>query len=270
MAASKNEIIASVARAKIELDQALEDLQSLPVRDPFVSSFICRALENYIHITSATLILLTRELGKHSNRQIPSWIEGLKIVTQRMQQLVDQLKGVPSKTPRSLVFRKVDISILIRRGCDFYRRIAGRKQIQIVFENAAPDRTIIWTDRVAVAAIMDNLLSNAITSSPRNKVVSVKIEAQRAHVVCSVRDQRPGGSRGLEPRLLPIAPTRKGRVQSTQDDGLAVASELVALLGGEIWSETEPGHGACFAFSLPSSRRTRPPIRTDSKVHRTS
>src|SRR4030095_6526971 len=103
MAASKNEIIASVARAKIELDQALEDLQSLPVRDPFVSSFICRALEHYIHITRATLILLTRELGKHSNREIPSWIEGLKIVTQRMQQLVDQLKGVPSKTPRSLV-----------------------------------------------------------------------------------------------------------------------------------------------------------------------
>jgi signal transduction histidine kinase len=35
--------------------------------------------------------------------------------------------------------------------------------------------------------------------------------------------------------------------------GLAVAKELINLVGGSIWCCSTPGHGACFAFRLPAA-----------------
>ena len=254
MPADKNEIIASVARARIELDQVLEDLQCLPARDPIVSGFICRALENYLHISSATLSLLHEALENHSEAKVLTWLDGLKTVTERMHHLVDEMKGAPTKEPRTLNFREVDIATLIGRACEFYRPVAGRKKIQIALQNEMGTTGSIWTDRIALAAIMDNLLSNAVASSPAGKAVFVKLEAQEASVICAVR-YRTEGSIRLGPRLF-RKPSAGSKRDGSQDYGLAVAGELVALLGGKIWCEREPNNDASLIFSLPSSRRS--------------
>jgi signal transduction histidine kinase len=34
--------------------------------------------------------------------------------------------------------------------------------------------------------------------------------------------------------------------------GLAVAKELLDLVGGSLWCRSAPGQGACFAFRLPA------------------
>ena len=33
--------------------------------------------------------------------------------------------------------------------------------------------------------------------------------------------------------------------------GLAIAKEFVDRMGGRLWSDSEPGRGACFSFRLP-------------------
>ena len=33
--------------------------------------------------------------------------------------------------------------------------------------------------------------------------------------------------------------------------GLSIAQSLVRAMGGRIWAESEPGHGAIFRFTLP-------------------
>ena len=41
--------------------------------------------------------------------------------------------------------------------------------------------------------------------------------------------------------------------------GLAICTRLVAMMGGRIWAESEPGHGSRFIFRLPAASATEFP-----------
>jgi len=104
---------------------------------------------------------------------------------------------------------------------------------------------------------MDNLLSNAIKYSPHDRVVQVLVRAEPGFLVCSVQDEGPGISDEDQAKLfrrgvrLSSVPT--GNEEST-GYGLAVAKDLVDAMGGTIWCESRPGHGARFSFRLPKYR----------------
>jgi signal transduction histidine kinase len=120
---------------------------------------------------------------------------------------------------------------------------------------------------------MDNLLSNAIKYAPPGRQITVSIRAEGvlggetpfgpsgvgeggAYVVL-VRDQGPGI--GAEDRARLFQRGVRLSAQPTGNEpshgyGLAVAKELLDLLRGEIWCESELGAGATFLFRLPAWR----------------
>jgi signal transduction histidine kinase len=120
---------------------------------------------------------------------------------------------------------------------------------------------LAWTDRVAVAVVMDNLLSNALKFSENGKEIWVNVSREPDWVACTVRDEGPGLSAGDQSRLfqkgvrLSNAPTGG---ELTTGYGLAIAKDIVEKLGGSIWCESRPGHGAKFGFRLPAVREDPP------------
>jgi signal transduction histidine kinase len=119
---------------------------------------------------------------------------------------------------------------------------------------------LAWTDRVAVAVVLDNLLSNALKFSENGKQIWVKVSQEQDHVVCTVRDEGPGLSAEDQSRLfqkgvrLSNAPTGE---EPTTGYGLAIAKDLVEKLGGSIWCESYPGRGTAFHVRLPVFGRER-------------
>jgi signal transduction histidine kinase len=113
---------------------------------------------------------------------------------------------------------------------------------------------LAWTDRVAVAVVLDNLLSNAIKFSENGKQIWVKVSREQDHVVCTVRDEGPGLSAEDQSRMfqkgirLSNAPTGG---EPTTGYGLVIAKDMLAKLGGSIWCESHPGRGAAFHVRLP-------------------
>jgi signal transduction histidine kinase len=254
---AKNEVVASISRAKIALDDALEDLKGLPMLDPMVLGFINHALSNYLHVTAGTVELLRKTLKDHPSKDVNVWLEGLYDVTRRMTHLVEEMRARPQKTAPKMRFEKIDLVTLVGRACDFYRRAASRKEMEILFEKPAKALPKVRTDRLTVAAILDNLLSNAVKFSERGKRVWVEVQPQGERVVCRVRDEGPGikpqdrvglFQRGAQLKAKPTAG------ETSTGYGLAVAAELVAHLGGTIGCESE-GKGATFFFYLPCSSR---------------
>jgi len=104
---------------------------------------------------------------------------------------------------------------------------------------------------VAVAVVADNLLSNAVRLSGAHGTVRVQVMAEPGHVVCTIKDSGPGLTPEQRARIFePRAAAGDGSAVSGY--GLAVASEFVRRMDGDLWCDSEPGKGASFSVRLPA------------------
>ena len=187
----KDKVITSLKTAHAELDRALEQLARMPAYDASRVRFAAHTLNNYLAVTGGCAELLQITLGDRADEQTRTWLQGLRHATGLMTHIVVQLLNMPATDGESFVREKVDLHALTDRACDYYRHSADSKQITIIGE-PAPTAPVVWTDRIAVAAVLDNLLSNAVKFSPPGRRIWVRLSTEGAYARCSVRDEGPG------------------------------------------------------------------------------
>jgi len=249
----KDQIVSSIVKARAELEVALFELEKLPAISQGSVFFAAHALNNFLTVTGGTVELLSQSLADHPDPKVRTGLEALQQATNLMTHIVGRLMNASTDRDAKLRFEKVDLPLMVKHFCTYYDRIADRKQIRCLSEPAV-DVPSVWTDRVATAAVLDNLFSNAVKYTPTGARIWVHVSADREGVVCSVRDEGPGLSEEDKAKLFQpgaqLTPTPTGGEPSS-GYGLAVAKDLIARLGGTIWCESVLGEGACFSFRLP-------------------
>ncbi len=267
MQEDKKQIVSGILRAQSELEQVLYELEKLPPISESAVHFAAHALNNFLTVTGGTVELLLLMLAKHPDKQVLTGLKALQQATNLMTHTVSQLVNAETGRDAQLRFEKVELPVMAQRFRLFYQRIADQKQIQCL-SGSTGNVPPVWTDRVATAAALDNLFSNAVKYSPPGKRIWVEVAAQQEWVVCRVRDEGPGLSQEDQAKLFQrgttLTPKPTGGEPST-GYGLAVAKELIEKVGGEIWCESVLGQGSCFFFRLPQyqepvhgSGRTQP------------
>lgn len=249
----KNEAASLINRAKEELEQALAHLDHIPAFDPGAVHFAAHALGNYLTISRLVTDLLLSALKEHPDPKIRTWLEGLHHATGLMNKTVKRLLDQSLSDAPPFVKDKVDMRIMIGRARDHYQNIARPKDISIMFMPPSEPANA-WTDRVAVAVVLDNLLSNAVKFSGPGKEIRLEVIPAVDHVLCRVIDEGPGISPEDQARLFQRG-VRLSNVPTAGEPstgyGLAVAKEVIDQLGGDLWCESEPGKGSVFSFRLP-------------------
>lgn len=233
MQEDKNQIVSGILKARAELEQVLYDLEKLPVLSESAIHFSAHALNNFLTVVGGTVELLLLVLAKHPDDQVRTGLEALKHATHLMTHTVSQMVNAETGRDATLRFEKVELPIMAQRFRIFYQRIADQKQIQCL--SIAPgDVPSVWTDRVATAAALDNLFSNAVKYSPPGKRIWVEVEPQDDWVLCRVRDEGPGLSVEDQAKLfqpgIQLTPKPTAGEPST-GYGLAVAKELIEKVG---------------------------------------
>jgi signal transduction histidine kinase len=252
----KKQVVEAIENAKANLDEALAGLEKITGAEAETVGYTAHKLKNYLTIVGATSELLEVYLAGHPDEQLHTWIEGLQHAIQLMTHDVSRLMYSTNGVEPKLKCEKVDMALLAFRVCNFYRRKADWKKIQVNSE-LQPECCFAWTDRVAVAAVLDNLMSNALKFSENGKKIWVGVRTEQDQVLCTVRDEGPGFSVEDQALLfqkgvrLSASPT--GGELST-GYGLAIAKDLVEKIGGSIGCESRPGHGATFYVRLPALR----------------
>ena len=191
MPSHKEKVAAAIVAAKADLDEALTELEHLPAFDPGVVGFAAHALSNYLSVADGVVELLALALQGNQDPDVHHWFQVLRQTTDRMGHTTSQLMNISVPSGPKLTLGRVDAVGGVRRACDYYQRVADRKQIRILFEPAA-GLPLVRTDRVALAAVLDNLLSNAVKYSDHGKRVWVRIRVEGDSVVCAVQDEGPG------------------------------------------------------------------------------
>jgi signal transduction histidine kinase len=249
----RTQAVDSIETAIANLAEALDHIDHIPAFDRSTIGFVAHALNNYLSVGEAALVLLGNALRDHPDPEVARWIEGLRQIGGLMHHTVGQLirTSEPAEFPLKLDY--VDLPVLMERACDYHRRRADQTRVTIVCRTVAQIPPA-WADRVAVAVVADNLLANAVKHSNAGDEVLVQILPGPGGVVVSVRDHGPGLSALEQQRLLQRGTGSGARAASHEHAsgfGIAIAREFVERMDGRLWVESEPGRGACFFFRLP-------------------
>ncbi|HEU5315969.1 MAG TPA: HAMP domain-containing sensor histidine kinase [Chloroflexota bacterium] len=123
-------------------------------------------------------------------------------------------------------------------------------------------RPTAWADELQLRRVLQNLLVNAATYSPRDAPVEVDVAADPTGGVVrvSVADRGPGvppedAARIFDRFYRGAAPREKDKEPAPGTGlGLAIARGIVDSHGGRIWVEPRgDGHGARFVFTVPTT-----------------
>jgi signal transduction histidine kinase len=252
---ARTRAVESIEHAKQQLDRALGELDAIRIHDPGVVGAVAHALSNYITVTTATVEMLQLTLRDHPERDVAVWLEGIGHAADLMQHAVGRLVASSSARDFPLKSDFVNLTILMERTCNYYRRLADARHVDIVCGAPGPV-PLVWGDRVAIAVVAGNLLSNAVRFSPPHSTVSVQIMSEPGSAVCTVRDSGPGLTPEQQAMLMTWPPPRDPASDAAAAGfGLAVSIEFVRRMDGELWCESEPGKGARFSFRLPAQDR---------------
>ncbi|HEY5813080.1 MAG TPA: HAMP domain-containing sensor histidine kinase, partial [Terrimicrobiaceae bacterium] len=114
-----------------------------------------------------------------------------------------------------------------------------------------PPELSVHADASLLRRILQNLLSNAISYTPRGEVViaAQEIDAEGS-VECSVTDNGAGIPSDRLETIFSKLETDPGKEGGT-GLGLAIVKAFVEQQGGTVTVETEEGVGSIFRFTLP-------------------
>jgi PAS domain S-box-containing protein len=133
---------------------------------------------------------------------------------------------------------------------------AGVKHVSLRSE-VAPNVPYVWADPARVRQILINLIENGIKFTPENGTVTVRSSLPEGNTDCLTLSVSDTGC-GISPENRDIIFDRLAQVKGTTEAsrsglglGLFISKDLVARHGGQIWVESQLGHGSTFYFTLP-------------------
>ena len=144
----------------------------------------------------------------------------------------------------------VDLLAAAEAACAAAGPLAGAKRLGLTLGGAP---AVADADRAAVGRVLAALVGNAVKFTDRG-AVTVTVCAERGQAVVCVADT----GAGIDPAFLPDAfdaftqeSVGHERTYEGNGLGLAIARDLVTLMGGEIAGESEKGVGSRFTVRFP-------------------
>ncbi|KAA0587951.1 PAS domain-containing protein [Azospirillum lipoferum] len=125
-----------------------------------------------------------------------------------------------------------------------------------------PDLPNLLADERALRQVLLNLLSNAVKFTPRGGRVTVSaVQEEDGRIAVTVRDTGIGIAADALARILEpfqqADSSISGRFGGT-GLGLSICRDLMALHGGSLSIDSEPGHGTAATIRFPADRTGRP------------
>ena len=120
----------------------------------------------------------------------------------------------------------------------------------------------IISDEQRLMQVITNLLANAVKFTPENGTITFNagvLEDLGDEVILriDVTDTGIGISKEQQSRLFASFEQADGGINRKYGGtglGLAISRNIIELMGGSIWIESEPGQGATFAFTLKAGK----------------
>jgi signal transduction histidine kinase len=130
--------------------------------------------------------------------------------------------------------------------------VLAKQRRQWISLDVDADPPRVMADRSRMQQALANIIANAIRYAPMGTPITVAAHRDGDAMRIEVRDHGPGIPEGDRQRIFDkFFRGRTADGTSGSGLGLAIARSLVALHGGTLEYEENPGGGAAFVTSLP-------------------
>jgi signal transduction histidine kinase len=153
----------------------------------------------------------------------------------------------------SLAEEPVDLGEVLSEAVAAARKAADAKPLNLIVD-MEPELGTMRGDPRRLRQIADHLLNNAITYTPPQGRVTIRVHGDDDMIIWTVSDTGPGMDPAQRARIFDSYP----RIDASNEEGkqligigLPLTRQLVEAHGGSIALDSEPGRGTTVTIHLP-------------------
>lgn len=173
-----------------------------------------------------------------------------------------------------LDYAPIDVQKMIDNIVNIIKFRAENKKQSLTVEVGDDVPKSIISDELRISQVITNLLSNAHKFTPENGKIVLRVMKQdelngSCTIQFTVEDNGIGVSAEQQTRIFAAFEQASGsisRVYGGTGLGLAISKQLVELMEGEIWLESELGQGSKFNFTINAKECDMPLTDEESQA----
>ena len=153
----------------------------------------------------------------------------------------------------NIKYSKFNINQLVNETVNLFEEECRNKNITTKLTTNFCDNYSFVSDKKRIRQVLDNLVKNAIKFTDKGQIL-IGVMCKKNHLQFSVEDTgigiKPADQKIIFDRFRQLE-DHYARHFGGNGLGLSISKEIIELLGGEIWVESEYGKGAKFQFTIP-------------------
>ena len=182
----------------------------------------------------------------------------LAIIMNEAMRLERYLENMQMKISK-LKLELGEINQVLENNCQLLQNDFEERGITLL-KSFTPDLPSCRIDVVKIHEVFLNILQNSFEAVEDGGEVRIRTWADSGTVYVEIKDT----GKGIKEEHLSKVFTRFNKVDYTNDEkniysgtgiGLSLSKEIVQLLEGKIWLNSEPGRGSSFYFHIPRVRK---------------
>ncbi len=236
------ELAGKLRLSNMELASANEELEQF-------TYIVSHDLQEPIRTIKSFLKLIELKLDTKEYEQLHQYIDKAVNTATRMRELIQNLLSYSQLSKIEVEKKEVSVKQVLHETFENLK-ILIRESGAVIKENVYADN--IHCDRVQIVQLLQNLISNAIKFTDKDKPeVSIDIKFDNGHPLFAISDNGIGISAEDEVKVFEIfRRLHTEKEYAGTGIGLAICKKIVERHQGRIWLKSEPGIGTTFYFTL--------------------
>lgn len=230
-----------------------EELIELDGEKNHLIGIVAHDLKSPLSQIDGLIELMKFDMETFSSEQ-KEYISMIQNSIKKQEELITQildLNALESQTS-NLNIQPLNISKLVKEGAERFELTAKKKNITL--EVGTEEELFANVDETYFGQILQNLISNAVKFSPKDKTIKIFIVESERNLAIHIKDEGPGlnenDMKKLFGRFQKLSARPTGGEHST-GLGLSIVKKMVEDMKGDVHCESVFGEGADFIITLP-------------------